>query len=117
MSRDDQLVALNEEIGKRETAGDAPWFERLLAPQFAMRRASTVHLDRATFLAGVGPSAVRHTTGIEVLLRTDRAAVVTCVVRMQQTDGTSKDFRNARLFSRPDPSAAWQLLGWANEPG
>jgi hypothetical protein len=117
MSKDDELVALNDEIGKRETAGDAPWFERLLAPQFAMRRASMAHIDRDTFLEGVEPSAVRITTGIEVLHRTDRAAFVTCVVRMQQTDGTSKNFRNARIFSRPDPSAAWQLLGWANEPG
>ena len=116
MGEEDELIALNDEIGKRESAGDAPWFERLLAPQFAMRRASTVHIDRATFLAAVEPGAERHSTGIEVLHQTDRTAFVTCVVTMQQTDGTSKDFRNARIFTRPARSAPWQLLGWANEP-
>ena len=111
----DDLVDLNAEIADRETAGDGAWFDRLLAPEFAMRRASGVHVGRAVFVSAVAPGAERTTSDVEVLSHTDRAAVVVCLVSMRQADGSSKGFRNYRLFGRQDAAASWQLLGWANE--
>jgi hypothetical protein len=112
---DDALKALNEEIGRREQDGDGRWFDRLLAPEFAMRRASGVHVNRATFLSGVKASEERATSEVDVLARTDQNAMVVCVVAMTLADGSVKRFRNHRLFARPDAAAEWQLLGWANE--
>jgi hypothetical protein len=112
----DELVELNNEMASRETAGDGAWFDRLLAPEFAMRRASGVYAGRAAFLAAVAPSAERTTSDVDVVHHTDRTAVVVCVVSMRQSDGSVQDFRNCRLFGRPDAAASWQLLGWANEP-
>src|SRR5262245_11243209 len=112
----DELVELNYELASRETSGDRAWFDRLLAPEFAMRRASGAHVGRAAFLAAVAPSADRTTTELDVVHHTDRTAVVVCVVSMRQADGSSQDFRNCRLFGRPDAAASWQLLGWVNEP-
>ena len=116
MSTVDELVELNHEMASRETAGDRAWFDRLLAPEFAMRRASGAYVGRAAFLAAVAPSAERTTSELDVVHHTDRIAAVVCVVSMRQADRSSQDYRNSRLFGRLDGTASWQLLAWANEP-
>lgn len=117
-AEDDELKALNRQIADRENARDGAWFDRLLAPEFAMRRASRVHVDRSAFLGALTttPAGERNTDEPTVLHRSETSAFVVCTVSMKQSDGTAQDFRNYRLFSRPDPGSAWQLLGWVNEP-
>jgi hypothetical protein len=110
------LVQLNGEIAERETAGDTAWFDQLLAPQFAMRRANFAHMGRAEFLAAVARSALRSTEDVIVAHHTDRTAAVTCTVHMQQADGTWATYRNVRLFTRGSSTHDWHMLAWANEP-
>jgi hypothetical protein len=88
MGEDDALVQLNADIAARETAGNRAWFENLLGPQFAMRRANLAHTTRAEFLARVEASAERSTDDIAVAHHTDLTAVVTCTVSMRQDDDT-----------------------------
>src|SRR4051812_37870631 len=84
MAATHDLAALTREIAVRETSGDAAWFDRVLAPEFVMRRALGVHVGRAVFLAAVAPGAERQTSDVRVLLESDRSAVVTCMVSMRQ---------------------------------
>lgn len=100
------LEQVNRDIAARETDGDRRWFEHLLAPEFAMRRASMEFDSR---------DAQRRTREVEILHATDRCAVVTCTVEMLK-DETWLPFRNVRVFVRPSAQASWQLLGWVNEP-
>ncbi len=111
----DDLIALNHEIAVRETAGDATWFDRLLAPEFVMRRANGVHVTRAVFLAAVERSAARETTHVDLLHVSDHCALVRCVVTLGQGE-TEKSFENCRMFARSGRNQPWQLLGWANDP-
>jgi hypothetical protein len=111
----DDLVALNKEIASRETAGDKAWFDRLLAPEFAMRRASGVHVTRAVFLSAVEPSAPRETSDVNVTHESDHLAMVECMVSMRDGD-SERRFQNCRLFTRVDRNRNWQLLAWANAP-
>jgi hypothetical protein len=111
----DDLKALNLEIGKREEEGDRDWFEKLLGPVFAMRRAGGALVDRAEFLQAVERSHVRVTEDI-VVEQAEVTAVAKCVVSMPQPDGTWERYRNTRLFTRAETGSKWQLIGWANEP-
>lgn len=115
MPQERDLEQVNRDIAARETAGDRLWFEHLLAPEFAMRRASMEFESRGAFLDRVEESAQRRTREVEILHATDRCAVVTCVVEMLK-DETWIHFRNVRVFARPSAQASWQLLGWVNEP-
>ncbi|MDQ0373912.1 hypothetical protein [Cellulomonas humilata] len=115
MATSEDLKALNLEIGKREEEGDRDWFEKILAPVFAMRRAGGALVDRGDFLDGVKRSGVRVTEDIDIE-QAEVTAVARCVVSMRQPDGTWERFFNTRLFTRADASAEWQLIGWANEP-
>jgi hypothetical protein len=109
------LRALNVEIGRAETRGDAAFFEELLAPAFAMRRADGKRLDdRVAFLAGVAESAERRTDVDSISFVGQCRAVVDCVVAMETTEGERR-FHNVRLFVRESPQAPWKLLAWANE--
>lgn len=115
------LGRINDEIAQRENAGDAAYFERLLAPAFAMRRAKPTdqYADRAALVAAVrptleGPTPDRRTTDVEVLLELERCAVVTCVVHMT-VKGVEKSFHNSRVFVRDQPGGRWWLLSWANQ--
>ncbi len=110
------LRALNIEIAHAETRGDSEFFQELLAPAFAMRRADGKRLDdRAAYLAGVTASAERRTSVDSISFLGDCRAVVTCVVEMDTAEGT-KSFLNLRVFVRETPESAWKLLAWANEP-
>jgi hypothetical protein len=126
-----ELVRLNEEIAQREDqvaqddAATRTFFERLLAPVFAMRRAGGEqrHTDRAGYLGAIKPGP-RKTADIEVVFESPQCAVVTCVVRVRTASDTPQngtnehwqEFRNVRLFTRPTEQDRWQLLAWANEP-
>lgn len=112
----DQLARLNAEIGAAETRGDAAFFEELLAPAFAMRRADGKRIDdRERFIAAVAKSAERRTDLHSIaFFETDRA-VVACTVTMATPEGDRR-FHNLRLFVRQGPSSPWKLLAWANEP-
>jgi hypothetical protein len=103
-----ELITVNEEIGRRESAGDKSYFESLLAEKFSMLRANNVIDDRDEYLLKLTPSAHRTTTLTSVSFIGSRRAVVTCIVEMG-----GKLYDNLRIFVRSDDK--WQLLSWANE--
>ncbi|MFE5671662.1 hypothetical protein ACFQ58_08635 [Agromyces sp. NPDC056523] len=106
----ENLHQLNIEIGNSESVGDRNFFERILAPVFAMRRANGTHETRDTFLANVKEGGPRSTTILSIALLGTRRAAVSCVVEL---DG--KQYENYRVFVRTSPSDPWTLLSWANE--
>lgn len=112
----DVLTKLNIQIGQTETVGDAAsqaWFEGVLAPKLAFRRADLKTFDdRSAFIGKVAPSAARETV-VQSIDVHGSAAFVRCVVTVRAAGG-DKSYRNLRLFVRSD--AGWTLLGWANEP-
>ena len=108
------LIELNINIGRKEADGDADFFNALLAPAFAMRRASGQVSDRYAFLTGVAKSPERTTETPSVMMHGDSRAIVTCIVSMG-TGTEIKRFHNLRLFTRSGPGREWQLLAWANE--
>jgi hypothetical protein len=106
-----KLESLNVEIGEAESKGNGGFFERHLAPAFAMRRAKPgVYDTRQAFIDKVAESPER-TTDIESITVYGNRAFVVCTVTM---DGNR--FSNLRLFTRDAPDGEWQLLAWANEP-
>jgi hypothetical protein len=110
------LRQLNIDIGKAEGRGDTAFFEMLLAPAFAMRRADGKRIDdRERFIASVAESAERLTQVHSITLFEGNRAIVACTITMETADG-SKRFHNVRLFTRSSSSDLWQLLAWANEP-
>jgi hypothetical protein len=116
MPHDDEgLRALNVEIGHAEARGDKRFFEDLLAPAFAMRRATGKVEDRKSFIDAVRESDARSTEINSVTPFESNRALVVCAVAMVTPEG-EKHFHNVRLFSREEPGSPWKLLAWANEP-
>jgi len=111
----DWLRSTNIEMGNVETKGTKEFFEGLLAPAFAIRRAGGRVEDRDTFIAAVAPSAKRTTDIGSITLFEVNRALIECIVTME-TDTGEERFHNVRLFVRERPSAPWCLLAWANEP-
>jgi len=109
------LRSTNTEIGNAETQGNKAFFEALLAPSLAFRRAGGQVLDRPAFIAAVSPSAKRSTNNQSITLLEKNRALVECTVTME-ADGGAERFHNLRLFVREEPSKPWTLLAWANEP-
>jgi hypothetical protein len=110
------LRQLNIDIGEAEAQGSTEYFEALLAPAFAMRRADGERIDdRERFIASIAESADRPTKVDAITFFDANRALVVCTVTMDTADG-SKRFHNVRLFTRPSSSDRWQLLAWANEP-
>jgi hypothetical protein len=109
---DEELQATNIEIGQRESRGDRDFFEKLLAPAFAIRRARDNKIDdRSAFLDAVKESPPRETEVESIDFFGDNRALVVCTVTMNE-----QRFSNVRLFTRAAPDSPWQLLAWANEP-
>jgi len=116
----EEIAAMNLEIGEREFARDREYFEKHLAPAFAMQRANPERtiVDRSKFLTDLGTATPKpRTTHVDSisLVSQDRLVVV-CVVTM---DG--QRYHNLRIFvrNRKRESAAdpeWLILAWANEP-
>ncbi len=113
VSDHDWLKKSNIEIGAAESAGTKQFFEELLAPAFAFRRASGVIVNRTEFIDAIKPSARRDTKIEAVTFLGDNRALVTCIVTME-VDGERRSFHNVRLFVRR-PGENWKLLAWANE--
>jgi Domain of unknown function (DUF4440) len=113
----DELRRLNAEIGARENSGrDAlDYFNDLLAPAFAFRRASGDVVDRCAYLLALEAGGTRETdpASIEVVPFGDARAIVSCLVSME-VKGRRERFHNVRLFVR-DAQKKWRLLAWANE--
>jgi len=127
---EDELIKLNKELALRENAGDIDWFENVLAPEIAFRRASGVIIDREAFLSALkNPSntlrSYEQTEGVEI---TENLAVFKCIIsttspsdnnsgKTEPADNVIKKFRNIRLFvkQRFKDDSRWVLLGWANE--
>jgi hypothetical protein len=105
------LTALNIEIGLREAEGDRAYFDSLLTEAFAMRRAGGAVVSREAFLSAVKVSDQRPTVINTVRVLGPCRAVVECTVT---TGGVA--YANVRLFVRADTGQPWQLLAWANEP-
>jgi hypothetical protein len=114
MSTDhDALGILNVDIGNAESRGDKAYFEALLAPAFAFRRAGGAVVDRKQFIDAVAASAQRSTTIRSITLLGEARAILCCVVAMD-VQGVRKEFDNLRVFVRGD-DGKWKLLAWANE--
>ena len=113
---EDILTMINVEMAERETKGDKTYFDALLAPTFAFRRASGAFDDRQIFLAGLRRGAERKCKegSIKVMPFGSTRAFVTCVVTVQGKKGP-ESYHNARLFVL-DATDSWRLLAWANEP-
>jgi hypothetical protein len=111
---EEELRALNLQIGAAESAGDEAarkWLGDVIAPVLGFRRANGRMDGRAEYLQAVAPSDRRETTIEAVEIHGDRA-LVRCVVAMTSSAG-EKRFHNLRLFVRHE--GKWRLLGWANE--
>ena len=111
----DELRRLNVEMTTKEAEGNKAFFDDLLAPTFAFRRANGAFEDRQTFLAGLKAGGAQREcdpNSIEITPLAKMRAFVTCVVKMK-IDNDWKEFHNARLFVL-DPKD-WRLLAWANE--
>jgi len=112
-----ELVEMNVEMGRKESARDVPYFKRILAPAFAMHRANPDRtlVDREGFLSALptGNQAARETVVESVAFFGAERAVVTCVVAMEK-----KRYHNLRVFvkNRTDTEPKWLLLAWVNEP-
>jgi hypothetical protein len=112
---DETLRALNLDIVFQESAGNTQYFERLLADEFAMRRADlTTFVDRGSFIAHVASSPGRITEDLDIILQTSTVAVVRCTITTTK-DGVPGRFDNVRLFVRASERDPWKLLAWANE--
>lgn len=111
---EEELRALNLAIAREETNGNKAFFDALLAPTFAFRRANGAFNDRQIFLAGLKPETPREcdpqSIGITPIGKT--RALVTCIVAIETEKGR-KEFHNTRLFVLD--SKDWRLLAWANE--
>jgi hypothetical protein len=116
----ESLESLNLEIGQKETAIDDKYFEKLLAPAFAMRRANDAReiVDRDAFLENLRRARknARETQIDTISLVGHERAVASCIVKMG-----NKRYHNLRVFVRSPnrqrgEEPAWLLLSWANEP-
>lgn len=107
-----ELINMNILIGQKESAGERGYFDELLAPSFAMRRAKEGKVvDGVAFLEGVEKSPERSTRITSVSFLGENRATVTCIVTQE-----GKQFDNFRLFVRQSADSSWKLLAWANEP-
>lgn len=114
-SGDVSLRETNVAIGDAEARGDHAFFTALLAPAFSMVRPDGLRFDdREAFLAALQPGPPRRTRVESVATYTNRA-VVTCTVAKGEGDDAATH-RNVRVFSRPAPEDAWQLVSWVTEP-
>jgi hypothetical protein len=112
----DELRRLNDRIGHAEAGGDKRFFEELLAPAFAIRRADGRRIEtREEFISGVTKSARRTTQVRSISIFDANRALVDCTVTMDGADGARR-FHNLRLFVRRSARSEWKLLVWANEP-
>ena len=109
----DRLAQLNIDIGSAESTGTSDFLDGVLAPAFAIRRATGIIDDRDTFLRKVAPSPRRVTEIHSISLLGNNRAVVECTVSMT-SEGEARSYHNLRLFVRDDADQ-WKLLGWANE--
>jgi Domain of unknown function (DUF4440) len=111
----DDLRQVNVAIGDAEARGDRSFFDRLLAPAFCMVRPDGLRFDdRTGFLAALQPGP-RRRTRVEGVVTHDHRAVVTCTVAKGEGPDAATH-RNIRVFSRPGPGTAWQLVCWVTEP-
>jgi Domain of unknown function (DUF4440) len=112
----EELRTLNVKIGNAETRGDKRFFEDLLAPAFAIRRAGGKRIEtREQFISAVAKSARRTTEVQSISVFIANRALVACIVTMEMPEGPTR-FHNLRLFTRSSPRSQWKLLAWANEP-
>ena len=109
------LRELNVAIGDAEARGDRSFFEGLLAPAFSMVRPDGLRFDdRTSFLAALQPGP-RRRTRVDAVVTYDDRAVATCTVAKGE-GADAAVHRNVRVFSRPGPATAWQLVSWVTEP-
>jgi hypothetical protein len=111
----DELRRLNVKITDKEMEGNKAFFDDLLAPTFAFRRANGAFEDRQIFLAGLKEGGAQRKcdpNSIEITLLGGMRAFVTCIVKMK-IDTEWKAFHNARLFVLDFKD--WRLLAWTNE--
>jgi hypothetical protein len=113
----DELVRLNQRVPIEENAKNRLFFEDLLAPAFAFRRASGALDTREMFLLSVPDAKGERSCdpdSIEVRVLGTRRAIVTCVVMVKNEDASVERFHNVRLFVKGSDDR-WKLLAWANE--
>ena len=116
MQHHDELRALNIEIGEAETRGDVPFFEDLLAPAFAMRRADGKRIDdRGAFVRAVAKSAKRATEIQSVTMFEENRALVDVHRHDARCRGHETLSQCPALHSTVGEESL-AALAWANEP-
>lgn len=117
----DKLKELNEQLfaaESRHAVEGVPWDEfldRVIADNFILRRSAADRSDedKATFLQRVRSEEKplqRSLVGNPTIWEADTVGVVTCTIRVPERDS---DFRNIRVFTRPNPgSTAWACVYW-----
>jgi hypothetical protein len=90
------------------------FFERVIAEQFAFRRANGKYDNRVAFLEGLGKKPVREQVGSADIVKIGSRALVTCAATVSGDEGNKDHYSNVRLFVHED-SGGWKLLAWANE--
>lgn len=116
---DERLLAQTcaEMIEKEnEGAAAASYFHQRLAEDLCFRRADKSTADKLTFIDQLEENSqgrVRRLKGtVDVCVRGAFAAAFHRVAMTTTADGTTRLFRNIRVFGRESPDDAWKLILW-----
>src|SRR5437016_11226741 len=101
------LKRLNEEIGRKEQAGEVLFFDTLLADNFLFRRASGAIVDKQHYLNGLmsvteNPFEQLDTIVETITLDEDSAVADVLVIAKRKNMERAAAFRNVRVFRREE---------------
>ena len=111
------LKRLNEEIGRKEQAGEVLFFDTLLADNFLFRRASGAIVDKQHYLNGLmsvteNPFEQLDTIVETITLDEDSAVADVLVIAKRKNMERAAAFRNVRVFRREGEN--WKFVIWTN---
>jgi len=111
------LMELNEEMGRRERAGDGRYFGALLESDFVFRRANGAVEDKAGYLRSLemvagDPYEQLDTYVRNVAIDKDTAVVNVLVAAKRRSMVRVGQFQNVRVFRRA--ASEWKLFAWVN---
>ncbi len=116
-SLDQELIQLNKEIGRKEQAGEVPFFDTRLTDNFLFRRAKGAIVDKQQYLddlASVKEDPYEQLdTIVENVTRGEGSAVANVIViAKRKSMERAAAFRNVRVFKREGED--WKLVVWVN---
>lgn len=117
MSEHEQLEQLNQELGRREKAGDGEYFAKLLTDGFIFRRANGVLVGKSAFIDGLATVVEnpyeQSDTRIENVTVNGASAVVHAIVIAKRRNMEHPgEFENVRVFRQENDE--WRLAIWVN---